>query len=152
MAEKKRTGKRQGACERSREAKEFSKAYLEAMLFTSLDDSDSGEPLEGDISDIAVVDRRKLERQASEFYCRHKDEIAAANVKRGSGEYTKVEQAGHDTLMTAQGHGVGFWDGDWEEPYGKHLTAAVKRELKKAEFQRLYRNPGEKKIRVEGDF
>ena len=32
---------------------------------------------------------------------------------------------GSDLYMTAHGHGVGFWDGDWD-PVGDELTAIVK--------------------------
>ncbi len=32
------------------------------------------------------------------------------------------EQGGHDFLLTRDGHGAGFWDGDWEEPHGTALT------------------------------
>jgi hypothetical protein len=32
--------------------------------------------------------------------------------------------AGHDFWLTRNGHGAGFWDGDWPETAGKRLTAA----------------------------
>ena len=28
--------------------------------------------------------------------------------------YTESEQLGHDLWLTCNGHGAGFWDGDWE--------------------------------------
>lgn len=31
------------------------------------------------------------------------------------------DQAGHDFLLTRNGHGVGFWDGDWPK-YGDWLS------------------------------
>lgn len=34
--------------------------------------------------------------------------------------------AGHDFWLTRNGHGVGFWDGDWPEPYASQLTDAAK--------------------------
>lgn len=43
-----------------------------------------------------------------------------------------VTHAGHDFWFTRQGHGVGFWDGDWDHldyqgtPVGDILTAASK--------------------------
>jgi hypothetical protein len=33
-------------------------------------------------------------------------------------------QAGHDLAMTRNGHGVGFWDGDWPKPQAQWLTDA----------------------------
>ena len=32
------------------------------------------------------------------------------------------EQFGHDLWLTRQGHGAGFWDGDWREPEATALT------------------------------
>jgi len=34
------------------------------------------------------------------------------------------ERAGHDFWLTRNGHGAGFWDGDYEESKGNRLTAA----------------------------
>jgi hypothetical protein len=35
-------------------------------------------------------------------------------------------QAGHDFWLTRNGHGAGFWDGDWPEPYASELTRVAK--------------------------
>ena len=32
------------------------------------------------------------------------------------------DQLAHDWILTRNGHGAGFWDGDWIEPIGDHLT------------------------------
>lgn len=37
-----------------------------------------------------------------------------------AGEY--IQQAGHDFCLTRNGHGAGFWDGDWAEPAASQLT------------------------------
>jgi len=34
------------------------------------------------------------------------------------------ERAGHDFWLTRNGHGAGFWDGDYEEEKGNRLTEA----------------------------
>jgi hypothetical protein len=31
-------------------------------------------------------------------------------------------QAAHDFILTRNGHGAGFWDGDWHKPWGDKLT------------------------------
>ncbi len=36
------------------------------------------------------------------------------------------ETAGHDFWLTRNGHGAGFWDGDYDEDKGKRLTDACK--------------------------
>ena len=38
----------------------------------------------------------------------------------------KARQAGHDFWLTRNGHGCGFWDGDWPELIGEKLTEASK--------------------------
>jgi hypothetical protein len=39
---------------------------------------------------------------------------------------TIEEQAGHDFWLTRNGHGAGFWDGDWPEPYAEMFTEGAK--------------------------
>lgn len=34
-------------------------------------------------------------------------------------------QAGHDFWLTRNGHGAGFWDGDWPEPHGEALCGVA---------------------------
>ena len=34
-------------------------------------------------------------------------------------------RAGHDFFLTRCGHGAGYWDGDWPEPYAEILTKAA---------------------------
>lgn len=41
-------------------------------------------------------------------------------------QHSAVSQAGHDFWLTSQGHGCGFWDGDWKEYAGECLTNASK--------------------------
>jgi hypothetical protein len=49
---------------------------------------------------------------------------------------------GHDLWLTRRGHGAGFWDGDWPEPFATHLTDTAKAlgncELYGGEDGRLY--------------
>ena len=36
------------------------------------------------------------------------------------------DQLAHDWILTRNGHGAGFWDGDWIEPIASHLTNLAK--------------------------
>lgn len=36
------------------------------------------------------------------------------------------ERAGHDFCLTRNGHGAGFWDGDWQDDLGDKLTNCAK--------------------------
>lgn len=93
----------------------FFNAYVEAALFTS-DDSD-GTPLDQNYSsgDFTKDALKKMRRDADAF--------ARAHAKLIEG---KESQAGHDFWLTRNGHGAGFWDGDWEEPAASILDEAAK--------------------------
>jgi hypothetical protein len=115
-------------CLRSSDADEVASAFLEAALFAETDNADDsgGEPLDRNysVSDFASATRRKLEKKAKQFYCQNKELIDSAEGKFRS---SNTEQAGYDLWLTAQGHGAGFWDGDWPEATGKKLTAAAEK-------------------------
>jgi len=90
-------------------------SYVETALWSSTDDD--GEPLDAnygvdDIADKALASMRKDVKA-----------FAKANAGDIDGEW---EQAGHDFWLTRNGHGAGFWDGDWPEPASSRLTAASK--------------------------
>lgn len=40
-----------------------------------------------------------------------------------SAEGDEWDYAAHDFILTRNGHGAGFWDGDWQQPWGDQLTA-----------------------------
>ena len=92
-------------------------SYVEAALWSSHDESDEsgGNPLDqnysvDDISDEALASMRK---DVAAFATEHANDI--------DGEW---EQAGHDFWLTRNGHGAGFWDGDWPEEAAERLTEA----------------------------
>lgn len=37
-----------------------------------------------------------------------------------------ASRAGHDLWLTRNGHGAGFWDGDWPEPFAAKATSWCK--------------------------
>lgn len=41
-------------------------------------------------------------------------------------DHGRMAEAGHDFWLTRNGHGAGFWDGDWPEPYAAQLDEAAK--------------------------
>lgn len=92
---------------------QFTSAYISCALWTTTDDN--GEPLdmlsEDDIAPCTLI---KLRKDAADFYKAQEPLIK-----------DRPEQAGHDFWLTRNGHGAGFWDGDWPE-HGDALTAASK--------------------------
>lgn len=71
------------------------------------------------IADIHPDCAAQLKSHAFSFWCRMwyyiDNEHGAMTAKR----------AGHDFWLTSQGHGAGFWDGDWKT-YGEMLTKLSK--------------------------
>ena len=107
---------------------DFTLAYIEAALWSSNDDStpQGGEPLDANygFDDIAPD---TLEEMAAD--CKRFQEENAADIAAGpdAPDYSRHERAGHDFWLTRNGHGCGFWDGDWPEEIGERLTEASKK-------------------------
>jgi hypothetical protein len=97
---------------------DFTRAYIEAALWSTNDESDEqgGEPLEKNYSasDIAPETMEKMIADAADFQ------------ERFGELYSDSSQAGHDFWLTRIGHGAGFWDGDYPEPEATKLTDASK--------------------------
>jgi len=95
----------------------FTRAYIEAALWSSMDDADDrgGKPLDANYSrsDIAPDTMVKIVADCRAFQRHNADDIG-----------TEFERAGHDFLLTRNHHGAGFWDGDWPHDAGERLTAA----------------------------
>lgn len=100
---------------------EFTRAYIECALWSSTDCSDDngGKPLDENygIDDIAPETLAQIEEDCAAFQRDHAADIAT----RRNGD----SAAGHDFWLTRNGHGAGFWDGDWPEDVGKRLTDAA---------------------------
>ena len=97
---------------------DFTRAYIECALWSTDDESteQGGEPLDENytVEDIA---RETLARMAAD--------CQAFQEKHGELIGGETERAGHEFWLTRNGHGAGFWDGDWEEPAAKTLTDAA---------------------------
>jgi len=97
----------------------FTRAYIEAALWSSTDWSDEsgGEPLDKNYS-VGDIDDATLDKMIAD----------CADFQERFGELigSETEQAGHDFWLTRNGHGAGFWDGDWEEPAATELTEGSK--------------------------
>lgn len=97
---------------------EFTRAYIEAALFSTNDESDEsgGEPLDKNYGpeDIAPESLSVMEQDCAKFQTDNADDIGS-----------DLERAGHDFWLTRNGHGAGFWDGDWPEEVSDRLTEAA---------------------------
>lgn len=109
----------------------FFRAYVGAALWSSTDDE--GEPLDKgrDIDDVAAETLDAMERDCLAFYAANKDAIHCEDAPmsrdfEGPIAHREAAMAGHDFWLTRCGHGAGFWDGDWPEPYATQLDNAAK--------------------------
>jgi hypothetical protein len=98
----------------------FVESYIETALWASTDEQD--QPLNerfnaGHLSDAAWL---KCVSQCADF-------LSRLDVVHLSAAWTSAsyKRAGHDFWLTRNGHGAGFWDGDWPNS-GKELTEASK--------------------------
>ena len=84
---------------------DFIDAYLETSLWASTDDD--GEPLDGDYDkdDIADETLNEMEADARDFFQANEDAL-------GEDEWD-ASRGGHNFWLTRNGHGAGFWDGDY---------------------------------------
>lgn len=90
---------------------EFIRGYIECALWASLDDDER--PLDSIMGlKLSPELLKDVREDCTDFFNRF------AGAIRG-----REAQAGHDFWLTRNGHGAGFWDGDWT-PYrlGKRLS------------------------------
>ena len=93
--------------------KEFKNAYIEAMYWADCGDSEQP-PNDAELSEDAEKD---IDADCWSFYRRTYFYFEEENKS--------AKDAGHDFYLTRQGHGAGFWDGDWPT-YGDMLTRIAK--------------------------
>lgn len=110
----------------------FTASYIEAALFCGI------EPPEGDprkdhdtislpeacVAMLAPETLAKLILNAKTFW--HTQYAALQTFGIFKGRYDYLEAAGHDFWYSQNGHGSGFWDGDWVEPYATQFDEAAK--------------------------
>jgi hypothetical protein len=85
---------------------QFLTAYVECAIWA---DTPDGE--DWDVAWLALETREAMARDCAKF--------AALAGEMISGDLIR---AGHDFWLTRQGHGAGFWDGDWPQADGARLT------------------------------
>ena len=93
--------------------------YLETALWSST--NDDGSPLDDDysVNDIApdTILQAEFDRELLIALCAEK------NIDLSQFD---SDQIGHDFWLTRNGHGAGFWDGDYPIPIGDQLTEISK--------------------------
>lgn len=96
----------------------FTQAYLETALWSSNDESrrDGGDPLDANysVSDFTAAALTQAIRECANFQTQYSYLWFDDNDD---------QHAGHDFWLNRNGHGAGFWDGDYVN--GDQLSAAA---------------------------
>lgn len=104
----------------------FTSAYVQTALWSETDDD--GEPLDKrfDQTDLAPETLATMVEDCAKFQAANGEDIDCdgAPVARDTGDDSRA-MAGHDFWLARNGHGAGFWDGDWPEPQASRLTGAA---------------------------
>ena len=111
---------------------DFTRAYIECALWSTNDESDpdtGGNPLSDNygIDDLGPDCLAKMVADCAKFLTDNAELIKRAFTEHGQDS----NNCGHDFWLTRNGHGAGFWDGDYSHDHGegeigKALTTASK--------------------------
>lgn len=102
----------------------FFDAYVTTALWSSNDDD--GNPLDSnyDASNVSADTLASMRADCDAFYDANSADLNCDGVKFGP-DFDQDGRGGHDFWLTRNGHGAGFWDGDWPEPMATRLTDAA---------------------------
>jgi hypothetical protein len=104
---------------------DFATSYIEAALWSSTDHNDEPMDANFDVSDIAHKTLLQMKADCRVFFVAHEAAILCDDGPKGRDGASQAAMAGHDLWLTRCGHGAGFWDGDWPEPYATQLDEAA---------------------------
>lgn len=98
----------------------FVRAYLHALAFTEDPHPPQGEYPEPDYRREFGRDLiARAVRECAEFETRARAILAELGIDPDTMDW---DHAARDFWYTRNGHGCGFWDGDWDEPLATRLT------------------------------
>jgi hypothetical protein len=101
----------------------FTQAYVETALWSSCDDNDRPLDENYDISDIDADSLNKMIEDCKAFQETNAEWLTDEHCLH-AGE--PLPRAGHDFWLTRNGHGAGFWDGDWSYKADQAMTKCSK--------------------------
>jgi hypothetical protein len=111
-------------------ANAFMSGYVEAMFFTNGDTGDDNEHLLNNLGTARLTKaaRKRIGADCRAFLSHIMPDVCFAQQWIDRFPKNTAEAAGRDFWFTRQGHGCGFWDGDWrdgEDDVGDELTEAA---------------------------
>jgi hypothetical protein len=100
----------------------FTHEYATAALWSSTDEDEYPLDRNYTVDDIHPDSLALMRKDCEQFIQENMQDLLTWRCHR----YSVEEMGGHDFWLTRNGHGSGFWDGDWEKEVGKRLTKASK--------------------------
>ena len=95
----------------------FTSAYCECALWSSTDDKGTSLDAAGYAdTELAEETVAKFKADCERFQAENAELLARAS------EHQSTDRQGHDFWLTRNGHGAGFWDGDYPKELGDKLT------------------------------
>ena len=118
-----------------RDLDSFTQGYIEAAFFTDCEpgttretwDPETQSSLPGDVTfdDLAPETLARMVADCKSFATAL--DLATSQFEGSPNDWPDDEHAGRDFWYTRNGHGCGFWDGAWPEPYATELTDAERK-------------------------
>jgi hypothetical protein len=104
----------------------FTEGFIDAMFFTEEKHGEDDGNIDSELgyADIAPSLLAKIKADCNTFQSTYGGYFNNENCSYHGCEVDAY--AGHDFWLTRNGHGCGFWDGDWAEPVATVLTEAAK--------------------------
>lgn len=106
------------------------KGYVDAALWSTYDESDDngGDPMDKNygFEDVELSTLEVMREDCRKFITANESDLIEENFLGHCHEGTFEEYVGHDFWLTRNGHGCGFWDGDWVKEVGERLTKHCK--------------------------
>lgn len=107
---------------------EFTRAYLECALWSSNDEStpQGGEPFDENYSldNIHPQSIAQAIKVCADFQAAHQSDLDTCLTS--GPDWGPMGHGGHDLWLTRNGHGAGYWDGDYPQDAGERLSKAAR--------------------------
>lgn len=111
----------------------FTAHYISTALWSSMDDDGNPLDLNYDADDLAPEALDRIKADCAAFFVANAESLHCDGAPQARDFDTTASEseriaamAGHDFWLTRNGHGAGFWDGDWPEPAATALDNAAK--------------------------
>ena len=105
---------------------EFTKSYIETALWSSTDETDTPLDSKYGIEDLSEECLKQMQEDCKAFQESNAQWLVPEHMMVSNHSGTALIRGGHDFWLTRNGHGAGFWDGDWSVESNLAMTQCSK--------------------------